>query len=109
MIHSQGGAWDTTQSREEGVSLDPMGEQSGIGQISYHTSLSLESGEGGPIYSSWGEGIQHEATQGGIDPAEPVVPLLAGGSTARAVVPLRSGSTARLRTFSRTFLRGFAR
>ena len=84
----QGGALDTTQSREERVSLDPMGEQSGKGQISYHTYLSLESGEGGPIYSSWGEGIQQETTQAGTHPAGPVVPLLAGGSTARAVVPL---------------------
>ena len=82
MIHSQGGALDTTQSREEGVSLDPMGEQSGKGQISYHTCLSLESGEGGPIYSSWGEGIQQGATQAGTDPAGPVVPLWL------AVVPL---------------------
>ena len=79
---------DTTQSREEGVSLDPMGEQSGKGQISYHTCLSLESGEGGPIYSSWGDGIQKEASQAGTDPAGPVVPLRSGGSTARAVVPL---------------------
>ena len=82
---------DTTQSREEGVSLDPMGEQSGKGQISYHTCLTLESGEGGPIYSSWGEGIKKEASQAGTDPAEAVVPLLAGGSTARAVVPLVNG------------------
>ena len=82
MIHSQGGALDTTQSREEGVSLDPMGEQSGKGQISYHTSLSLESGEGGPIYSSWGKGIHQEATPAGNDPTGPVVPLWAGGSTA---------------------------
>ena len=82
---------DTTQSREEGVSLDPMGEQSGKGQISSHTSLTLESGDGGPIYSSWGEGIQQEATQAGTHPAGPVVPLWAGGSTARAVVPLVNG------------------
>ena len=66
---------DTTLGREEGVSLDPMGEQSGIGQISYHPSLYLESGEGGPIYSSWGEGIQQETTQAGSEPAGPVVPL----------------------------------
>ena len=81
---------DTTLVREEGVSLDPMGLQSGIGQISYHTCLTLESGEGGPIYSSWGEGIQQETTQAGTHSAGPVVPLLAGGSTARvrAVVPL---------------------
>ena len=91
MIHSQGGALDTTQSREEGVSLYPMGEQSGKGKISYHTCLSLESGERGPIYSSWGEGIQQETTQGGSDPAEPVVPLQEGGSTAGAVVPLVYG------------------
>ena len=82
---------DTTQLREEGVSLDPMGEQSGIRQISYHSCLTLESGEGDPIYSSRGEGVQQETTQGGTDPAEPVVPLLAGGSTARAVVPLTRG------------------
>ena len=78
---------DTTLVREEGVSLDPMGEQSGIGQISYQTYLRLESGEVGPIYSSWGEGIQQEATQGRTHPAGLVVPLWAGGSTARAVVP----------------------
>ena len=55
---------DTTLVREEGVSLDPMGEQSGMSQISHNSSLTLESGEGGPIYSSWGEGIQREASQG---------------------------------------------
>ena len=37
---------DTTLGREEGVSLDPMGEQSGMSQISHNSSLSLESGEG---------------------------------------------------------------
>ena len=37
-IHTR--SLDTTQLREEGVSLDPMGEQSGKGQISYHTFLS---------------------------------------------------------------------
>ena len=91
MIHSQGGALDTTQSREEGVSLDPMGGQSGISQISHNSCLTLESGEGGPIYSSWGKGIQKEASQARTDPAGPVVPLWAGGSTARAVVPLANG------------------
>ena len=75
MIHSQGGALDTTQSREEGVSLDPMGEQSGMSQISHNSRLTLERGEGGPIYSSWGEGIQQEATLAGTHPAWPVVPL----------------------------------
>ena len=78
---------DTTLGREEGVSLDPMEEQSGMSQISHNSSLTLESGKGGPIYSSWGEGIQQEATQAGTDPAGPVVPLLAGGITAWAVVP----------------------
>ena len=72
---------DTTQSREEGVSLDPMGEQSGMSQITSHSSLPSQSGSRGPIYSSWGEGIQQEATQGGIHHAEAVVPLRAGGST----------------------------
>ena len=75
---------DTTQIREEGVSLDPLGEQSGTSQISHNSSLTLESGEGGPIYSLSHEGVQQEATQGGIHPADPVVPHLAGGSTACA-------------------------
>ena len=66
---------DTTLGREEGVSLDPMGEQSGMSQISHNSSLTLESGEGGPIYSSWGEWIQQEATQAGTHPAWTVVPL----------------------------------
>ena len=40
-----------------GVSLDPMGEQSGISQISYHSCLTLESGERDPIYSLSHEGV----------------------------------------------------
>ena len=79
---------DTTQSREEGVSLDPMGEQSGISQITSHSSLPSQSGSRGPIYSSWGEGIQQESTQGCSLPAGAVVPLGMRGSTAQAVVPL---------------------
>ena len=51
--------------------------------------MSLESGERGPIYSLSYEGIQHEATQGGTHPVDPVVPLQDGSSTAQleAVVP----------------------
>ena len=58
-----------------------MREQSGTSQISHHSCLSLESGEGGPIYSLNHEGVQQGTTQGGTYPADPVVPFLASGST----------------------------
>ena len=77
---------------EEGVSLDPLGEQSGTSQISHNSTLTLESGEGGPIYSLSHEGIQQEGTQGGTHPAGPVVQLIWGGSTAGALAALFTSS-----------------
>ena len=71
---------DTTQLREEGVSLDPMGEQSDTSQISHNSCLTLESGEGGPIYSTSHEGVSSGASQGGTDPAGPVVPRRDGSA-----------------------------
>ena len=66
-----------------------MGEQSGICQISYHTCLSLESEEGGPIYSSWAEGVSYKPKQAktclSCDPGGSTGHL--GGSTGGAVLP----------------------